>query len=260
MPVRPRWKRRSVSPFWLSVLMLCLAGIAAVSMQVRCIDAAREAARLAARGDERSAVAAPAGSRPAAPSCSCTGTADSSSRRSLPGRICCPRCTSRPPGCRRSSRRDERGSATVVAAAMVVVLLSVTGGCACLGAAVVARHRAQAAADLAALAAAARLPAGRRGSLRAGRRGGPGDAGRNGRLRCRRPRRRRHHRGGPGGRPMGYGAGRRPRRPGLVGRRPGRLRRARPVSATATRPARQRRRASSSTRLTVTCTGTHPPS
>jgi len=39
---------------------------------------------------------------------------------------------------------------------MVVVLLSVTGGCACLGAAVVARHRAQAAADLAALAAAAR--------------------------------------------------------------------------------------------------------
>jgi hypothetical protein len=40
------------------VLVLCLAGITAVSMQVRCIDAAREAARLAARGDERSAVAA----------------------------------------------------------------------------------------------------------------------------------------------------------------------------------------------------------
>lgn len=50
------------------VLVLCLAGVSAVSMQVRCIDAAREAARLAARGDERSAVAAarrlaPAGSR-----------------------------------------------------------------------------------------------------------------------------------------------------------------------------------------------------
>jgi secretion/DNA translocation related TadE-like protein len=43
---------------------------------------------------------------------------------------------------------------------MVVVLLSVTGGCACLGAAVVARHLAQAAADLASLAAAARLAAG----------------------------------------------------------------------------------------------------
>ena len=38
------------------VLVLCLAGLMAVSMQVRCVDAAREAARLAARGDERSAV------------------------------------------------------------------------------------------------------------------------------------------------------------------------------------------------------------
>jgi hypothetical protein len=47
------------------VLMLCLAGITSVSMQVRCIDAAREAARLAARGDERSAVAAARGVAPA---------------------------------------------------------------------------------------------------------------------------------------------------------------------------------------------------
>lgn len=43
---------------------------------------------------------------------------------------------------------------------MVAVLLIVTGGSAYLGSAVVARHRAQAAADLAALAAAARVPAG----------------------------------------------------------------------------------------------------
>ncbi|WP_369816461.1 Rv3654c family TadE-like protein [Mycobacterium sp. 852014-50255_SCH5639931] len=43
---------------------------------------------------------------------------------------------------------------------MVAVLLCVTGGGAYLGSVVVARHRAQAAADLAALAAAARLPAG----------------------------------------------------------------------------------------------------
>jgi secretion/DNA translocation related TadE-like protein len=43
---------------------------------------------------------------------------------------------------------------------MVVVLLTVTGGVAYLGAAVVARHWAQSAADLAALAAAARVPAG----------------------------------------------------------------------------------------------------
>lgn len=43
---------------------------------------------------------------------------------------------------------------------MVVVLLSVTCADVYLGSAVVARHRAQAAADLAALAAAARLPSG----------------------------------------------------------------------------------------------------
>lgn len=50
----------------VSVLVLCLAGISAVSAQVRCIDAAREAARLAARGDTPAATAvvrriAPAG-------------------------------------------------------------------------------------------------------------------------------------------------------------------------------------------------------
>ncbi len=43
---------------------------------------------------------------------------------------------------------------------MVVVLLLLTGAGAYLGSVVVARHRAQAAADLAALAAAARLPSG----------------------------------------------------------------------------------------------------
>jgi secretion/DNA translocation related TadE-like protein len=43
---------------------------------------------------------------------------------------------------------------------MVAVLLVVTGGAGYLGDAVVARHQAQAAADLAALAAAARMPAG----------------------------------------------------------------------------------------------------
>lgn len=37
------------------VMVLCVAGLTAVSMQVRCVDAAREAARLAARGDDRSA-------------------------------------------------------------------------------------------------------------------------------------------------------------------------------------------------------------
>lgn len=50
----------------VSVLVLCLAGISAVSAQIRCLDAAREAARLAARGDAPAATAvvrriAPAG-------------------------------------------------------------------------------------------------------------------------------------------------------------------------------------------------------
>ncbi|MCV7245250.1 helicase [Mycobacterium mantenii] len=48
----------------------------------------------------------------------------------------------------------------MVAAWMVVVLLTATGAGAYLGSAVVARHRAQAVADLAALAAAARLSSG----------------------------------------------------------------------------------------------------
>ena len=48
----------------VTVLVLCLAGVTAVSMQVRCIDAAREAARLAARGDARSAVVAARGVAP----------------------------------------------------------------------------------------------------------------------------------------------------------------------------------------------------
>ncbi|BCO33911.1 apoptosis inhibitor [Mycobacterium heckeshornense] len=37
----------------VAVLVVCVAGVMAMSMQVRCVDAAREAARLAARGDER---------------------------------------------------------------------------------------------------------------------------------------------------------------------------------------------------------------
>lgn len=35
----------------VAVLLLGTVGLAAVSLQVRCVDAAREAARLAARGD-----------------------------------------------------------------------------------------------------------------------------------------------------------------------------------------------------------------
>lgn len=44
-----------------AVLLVCLAGVSTLAAQVRCIDAAREAARLAARGD--GAVAAEAARR-----------------------------------------------------------------------------------------------------------------------------------------------------------------------------------------------------
>ena len=50
--------------------------------------------------------------------------------------------------------------ATVLAVALIAVILALGMAGVWLGAAVVARHRAQSAADLAALAAAARLPAG----------------------------------------------------------------------------------------------------
>jgi len=39
----------------VAVLVMCASGIQAVSMQVRCVDASREAARLAARGDDADA-------------------------------------------------------------------------------------------------------------------------------------------------------------------------------------------------------------
>lgn len=54
----------------------------------------------------------------------------------------------------------DRGSASLIAAATVTAMTAITVGSAQVGAAVIARHRAQAAADLAALAGAAHLPAG----------------------------------------------------------------------------------------------------
>ena len=40
------------------VLVLCVGGLAAIGMQVRCVDSSREAARLAARGDQGAATEA----------------------------------------------------------------------------------------------------------------------------------------------------------------------------------------------------------
>ena len=45
-----------------AMLVLCLGGVMAVMLQVRCVDAAREAARLAARSDGPAAVPAVAAS------------------------------------------------------------------------------------------------------------------------------------------------------------------------------------------------------
>ncbi|MET9492274.1 TadE family type IV pilus minor pilin [Nocardia sp. NPDC006630] len=42
----------------VAVLVLCIGALLAVSAQVRCVDAAREAARLTARGDSAGAAAA----------------------------------------------------------------------------------------------------------------------------------------------------------------------------------------------------------
>ncbi|WP_249644650.1 TadE family type IV pilus minor pilin [Nocardia sputi] len=50
----------------LATLVLCLGALLAASTQVRCVDAAREAARLAARGDHANAL--PAAERIAPPS------------------------------------------------------------------------------------------------------------------------------------------------------------------------------------------------
>ena len=70
-------------------------------------------------------------------------------------------CRVSPSQRRRSPRpnlvRAERGSASLVAVAMMAVLLAIATGGVYVGSAVIARHRAQAAADLAALAAAVHL-------------------------------------------------------------------------------------------------------
>jgi secretion/DNA translocation related TadE-like protein len=87
----------------------------------------------------------------------CDAMVASSSRGSVRGRSCC--LASRLPLRRwlRSNLDSECGSASVVAAAMMSVLMALTVGGALVGSAVIARHRAQAAADLAALSAAGHL-------------------------------------------------------------------------------------------------------
>ncbi len=99
-------------------------------------------------------------SRPPEPCWICAATTGLLLPRSPLGRIFCPPFSSRPTGSRRRNPDGDRGSATVLAAAMVAVVLCVLGAGADVGSVLVARHRSQAAADLAAVSAAARLPAG----------------------------------------------------------------------------------------------------
>lgn len=91
----------------------------------------------------------------------CAAMVPSSWPGSPAGRRCCPasplpRRRFQPP----SPALDDSGVATVLAALMVAMLITVTMGGVLIGSAVVARHRAQSAADLAALAAAARITGG----------------------------------------------------------------------------------------------------
>ena len=91
----------------------------------------------------------------------CASTATMSSPGSVAARPCCPGCSSpRRPSLLPSRVGDDAGAATVLAALLVAALVAIALGGIWLGAVEVARHRAQAVADLAALAAAGRLTLG----------------------------------------------------------------------------------------------------
>lgn len=133
----------------------------AVVAQVRCVDAARSAARAAARGEPPAAVRelAANGMRGAKVSVSQRGSLLTVVvTREVP--LVLPAGPSvRVEGSavarvEQQAAHADRGSATVLALAVVLIGLVVATSSAALGAAVVARHRAEAAADLGALAAA----------------------------------------------------------------------------------------------------------
>lgn len=160
VPARAPLRRHWASPRWW--WCSCCAWRVSPRCRCRCVVWMRPARPLgwprAVTNGQRSRP--PAASRPAVRWFTCSETATFWSPRSSHIQSYCPRWILGPKRCRRPSRSGDRGSATVVAAAMVAVLLCITGAGAYLGSVVVARHRAQAAADLAALAAAARLPSG----------------------------------------------------------------------------------------------------
>ncbi|MBS1695811.1 MAG: flp pilus-assembly TadE/G-like family protein, partial [Actinobacteria bacterium] len=161
MTAPSRWKPRSPSPpsWW------CSSCAQRGCRRCRCRSAAstRPARR---RGWRPGATARrQAGPRwpspPRVRSYDCAATADSWWRRCPRAHRCCRGSPSPPKRWRRwNPPRDDSGSATLLGVAVIAVLLTVTAGMAVVGSAVIARHRAQAAADLAALAAAQGLAAG----------------------------------------------------------------------------------------------------
>lgn len=100
-------------------------------------------------------------SLPSMPCSTFAAKGGSSWRLSRPVRFSCRASIYARAQSQRSNRLgDDTGSATLIAVAMIAVLLAITVGGFYLGSAVVARHRAQAAADLSALAAASALAQG----------------------------------------------------------------------------------------------------
>lgn len=141
-------------------VVLSVAAIGGVAAQLRCTDAAREVARLAAAGDPAAtrvgAQVAPKGARievrtegdrvVATVVAKVPLLAMSTSRRAASPRGNRPASSSR--------IRDDAGFTTIAAALAIAGLATLVVAMSYLGAAVLARHRAQNAADLGALAAA----------------------------------------------------------------------------------------------------------
>jgi secretion/DNA translocation related TadE-like protein len=156
-------------PAVVLALAVVLAVGAVVVAQLRCIDAARAGARAAARGQppaEVSAVArriAPGGARVGISLSGGTAAVSviAPLRLPLPGH---PALTVRARAIADVEHAADRGSGTLLMLGPVAVGLLLAAAMGGYGQAVLARHRAEAAADLAALAAAALWDAGQPGA------------------------------------------------------------------------------------------------
>jgi secretion/DNA translocation related TadE-like protein len=156
-------------PAVVLALVVVLAVGAAVSAQLRCVDAARAGARAAARGQPPAEVSAfarriaPAGARVGIDLTGNTATVSvlATLRLPLPGH---PGLTVRARALADVEHAADRGSGTLLMLAPVTVGLLLAATLGGYGQAVLARHRAETSADLAALAAAALWDAGRAGA------------------------------------------------------------------------------------------------